>query len=283
MIYNCDALSFPVGAYQFDHVIIDPPYSRHVHKSASTMRGGKAGHNEFGFAHLSPELRRHIARHVAHARRWSVIFSDWESLNVWRHTLRACGATYTRVVPWVRWSMPQLSGDRPPQGSEAVIIAWGSAPASQKSWNGPGNLIEFDSVSLDFEALQKEIALNGHAQLGAFFQKCLRGDGKHPTEKPLDLMLQIVEWFTEPGAWVLDLCSGSGTTPLAARLLGRNGVGVEMDPHWAASSYRRAYLEALSDRDAERWGRYWTSKAKIDAALERMRSHTAGVRGRLPA
>src|SRR6185369_14351541 len=108
-----NAMDYPVQV--FDHIITDPPYSRYVHKSAATMKGGKAGKNEFGFDHLTPALRRHICKFVAAARRWSLIYSDWESLNVWRHSLGAAGARYVRVIPWVRWSMPQLSGDRPPQ------------------------------------------------------------------------------------------------------------------------------------------------------------------------
>lgn len=57
------------------------------------------------------------------------------------------------------------------------------------------------------------------------------GNVLHPTQKPLELMIQLVKTFTNPGDKVLDFCMGSGTTGLACLLTGREFVGIELDPN----------------------------------------------------
>ncbi|WP_432745750.1 site-specific DNA-methyltransferase [Methylobacter sp. G7] len=52
--------------------------------------------------------------------------------------------------------------------------------------------------------------------------------GKHPCEKPLDLMRHIIEASSKPGDVVLDTFVGSGSTAIACRELGREFVGCEM-------------------------------------------------------
>lgn len=50
----------------------------------------------------------------------------------------------------------------------------------------------------------------------------------YPTQKPLLLLEQIIEIASHPGAMVLDPFCGSGTTLVAAKLLGRNSVGIDV-------------------------------------------------------
>lgn len=52
--------------------------------------------------------------------------------------------------------------------------------------------------------------------------------GKHPCEKPLDLMRHIIEASSRPGDVVLDTFIGSGSTAIACRDLERKFVGCEM-------------------------------------------------------
>jgi site-specific DNA-methyltransferase (adenine-specific) len=58
--------------------------------------------------------------------------------------------------------------------------------------------------------------------------------GKHPAEKPLDLLEHAIEATTFPGDIVLDCFAGSGSTALAALKLKRRAVAIEIDPQWAA-------------------------------------------------
>jgi site-specific DNA-methyltransferase (adenine-specific) len=54
--------------------------------------------------------------------------------------------------------------------------------------------------------------------------------GKHPTQKPITLLDRIVRAASRPGDLVLDPFNGSGTTGVAAVLLDRSYIGVDLDP-----------------------------------------------------
>ena len=267
-----------------DVLICDPPYSERTHKMATSCgtpsrlnakgvfsadyRKG-AVHRDFGFEHLSDDLMAWTCALAAKTRRWSVIFTDTESVGLWKAGLEAAGATYIRAVPWVRWSMPQLSGDRPPQGHEMVVLGWGSAEG-KKSWNGPGNLTHLAHT-------------------------CMRGKNKHKTQKPLDLMLDLVEFFSNASVaternsvssgqiyvdTVCDPFMGSGTTAMACAALGRNFIGCEQDALWYDWSKRRLGIgeepRPMYD-DEERFAKYETSNASRKVDMERMAKNTARI------
>jgi len=59
-------------------------------------------------------------------------------------------------------------------------------------------------------------------------------DGKeipkiHPTQKPVNLLRTLIEIFTDEGDVVIDPCCGSGSTLRAAKSIGRNSYGFEID------------------------------------------------------
>ncbi|WP_142910391.1 site-specific DNA-methyltransferase, partial [Klebsiella pneumoniae] len=53
--------------------------------------------------------------------------------------------------------------------------------------------------------------------------------GKHPCEKPLQMMLDIISACTRPGDVIADFFMGSGATIKAALQLGRGAIGVELE------------------------------------------------------
>ena len=63
--------------------------------------------------------------------------------------------------------------------------------------------------------------------------------GKHPTQKPLDLLTRIIEASTDPGDLIFDPFAGSSTTGIAALHLGRHFIGCETDPNHITLSKRR--------------------------------------------
>lgn len=74
--------------------------------------------------------------------------------------------------------------------------------------------------------------------------------GKHPTQKPLGLLARIIQASTEPGAWILDPFNGSATTGIAANLLGRRYLGLDMDDKFLEmSKARREEIENYQTRD----------------------------------
>jgi site-specific DNA-methyltransferase (adenine-specific) len=57
-------------------------------------------------------------------------------------------------------------------------------------------------------------------------------DRLHPTEKPTELCKILISYSTVEGETVLDPFAGSGSTLVAAEVLGRNWIGIEIDPQW---------------------------------------------------
>ncbi len=72
------------------------------------------------------------------------------------------------------------------------------------------------------------------------------GNKLHPTEKPLSVLLPLVETFSAPGSLVLDPFSGSGATLHAAMSLGRSYLGIELDAQYHALSIERLKSVRLS-------------------------------------
>lgn len=67
------------------------------------------------------------------------------------------------------------------------------------------------------------------------FQSVRPYKGKHPAEKPLNMLEHAIEATTFSGDIVLDCFAGSGSTALAALRLGRRAIAMEIDPRWIES------------------------------------------------
>jgi DNA modification methylase len=65
------------------------------------------------------------------------------------------------------------------------------------------------------------------------------GNRLHPTQKPLCVLSPLIEAFSQPNATVLDPFAGSGSLLLAAKMLGRNYLGIELDPAYHAVASQR--------------------------------------------
>lgn len=63
--------------------------------------------------------------------------------------------------------------------------------------------------------------------------------GKHPTQKPLRLLYRAILSNTKPGDMVLDPFAGSGTTGIAANLIGRNFIGMEREDEFVRKCIQR--------------------------------------------
>ena len=267
-VVHADFKTLPPETFDgFDHMITDPPYSGHTHANATSTGNDGRGpvDRDFGFACLSDEDRQVCVRLAARLPRWTVVFSDFakgsdafdgdpeahaqaghfmiEGDCAWRFSGVHAGLEWIRLVPWVRWSQPQITGDRPCTGAEAVLHFHGKHGRKpvKKHWNGPGGLTHYA-------------------------RKSLRGDDKHPTEKPLALMLDLVCFFTDPGEAIIDPFAGRGTTGLAARLLGRDAILIERDERWANEADTRC-VGALPDRDRDA-AREWAESTAEQADKE---------------
>jgi adenine-specific DNA-methyltransferase len=65
------------------------------------------------------------------------------------------------------------------------------------------------------------------------------GDTLHPTQKPVLAMVPPILAFSQGGDIVLDPFIGSGTTAIAASILNRRYIGIEIDPAYAKQAEER--------------------------------------------
>ena len=65
------------------------------------------------------------------------------------------------------------------------------------------------------------------------------GNKLHPTQKPIPALKPLIEAFCPPRGIVLDPFAGSGSALVAARQLGRQFIGIELDQQHHATATAR--------------------------------------------
>lgn len=96
--------------------------------------------------------------------------------------------------------------------------------------------------------------INGNKQMTDVWQlpaigKWEKTCGKHPTQKPLGVLARLIQASTKPNAWILDPFNGSATTGIAANLLGRRYLGLEIEEAFLSmSKARREEIENYTIR-----------------------------------
>lgn len=203
-----------------DAVVTDPPYGQDAHAAGHRVlsivgtRRRDTIAAPLSFEPMSDELMQFVADYSAsNCDGWALAFCQVEMVGNWRSAFESAGARWARGMAWVKPdSSPQLSGDRPAQGFESIALAWCGQGRSE--WNGGGKRGVF--------IMSKHDQGMGHG--GA--------KNEHETQKPVKLMAELVELFTNPAATILDSFMGSGTTGVACVKLGRRFVGIEIEPKY---------------------------------------------------
>ena len=65
------------------------------------------------------------------------------------------------------------------------------------------------------------------------------GNKLRPTQKPISVLLPLIETYSGTQDTVLDPFAGSGSSLVAAKMLGRNWLGVELDGNHHATAMKR--------------------------------------------
>lgn len=92
-----------------------------------------------------------------------------------------------------------------------------------------------DRYTFHYDAMREE---NGGKQMKNVWRMAAAGKaekrhGKHPTQKPVELVARCLRASTNPGDLVLDPFAGTGATGVAALTLGRRFVGIEREAGYA--------------------------------------------------
>jgi site-specific DNA-methyltransferase (adenine-specific) len=233
VIYRGDCRRiFPFYVKGVDHIICDPPYEEDMHRAktgTSNSRGVKIYGSQRRIrndGHASPKPLdfdaigdlRHWVTTTCIPKGWFIAFCTPEGVAAWRDAIEAAGMRYKRACHFVKPdAAPQFNGQGPAMGAEMFVTAWGGSGYSR--WNGGGSRNVFTHPVNPSDR-----------------------HGLHPTEKPLALMREIIEKFTNPGDLICDPCMGTGATGVAALRLGRRFIGIER---------QRKYFDAAAARLAE--------------------------------
>ena len=70
-------------------------------------------------------------------------------------------------------------------------------------------------------------------------KKSEKEEGKHPTQKPIQLLDYVLKSSTNKGDLVLDPFSGSGTTGVASIINKRKFIGIEKEKKYCELSVKR--------------------------------------------
>jgi DNA modification methylase len=73
----------------------------------------------------------------------------------------------------------------------------------------------------------------------------------HPTQKPVAMMVDIINYLTRPSNIVFDPFMGSGPTGIACIRTGRNFIGIEINPDYYAIAEKRIAVEMEKARQLE--------------------------------
>lgn len=223
-IYHADCLSVLAGIDSVDHVITDPPYEAEAHTLQRRVKreGGVLSVEPLDFAPMDESTREAVSAHLARvAGRWILVFCQIEAAPIWRSSLESSGAVYKRTCIWVKPDgMPQLTGDRPGMGYEGLLAMHARG---RSRWNGGGRTGVWVVPKRD----------------GA-------GRNPHPTQKPEQLMSELITEFTDAGEVILDPFMGSGTTLVAAKRHGRRAIGIEQEERYCELAVDRLRQGALA-------------------------------------
>ena len=100
---------------------------------------------------------------------------------------------------------------------------------------GQTYMSQFEYIIMLRKGKHKRIVNCGTSDVLSFKNKKLKNKDKktiHDTEKPIDLMKVLIENSSKENDVVFDPFMGIGSTPIAAKLLNRKYIGVELDPQY---------------------------------------------------
>lgn len=227
---------------EVDVVLTDPPYSSggwtRADRSQSTSDKYKLTNTDRQLPDFTGDNRDQLslllwcgfwAADCMKACRPSAVigtFIDWRNLSVMTNALQVAGWVLRGVSVWDKTDQA-----RPIKGwfrNQAEFLVWGSS--------GP---------------LETGAGLQaGECSVGVFRHRVNIQEKEHLTQKPLPLLIEILKTRDD---WdlVLDPFFGSGTTLVAAKMLGKKAIGIEILEQNCEIAARRLEQEMLPFAAAE--------------------------------
>jgi len=193
-------------ANSIDFILTDPPYLVRYQD-----REGRSIQNDSNADWLMPAFTE--AYRVLRQDHFMIAFYSWTQIDKFIHAWRSARF---RIVGHLVFRKQYASRSRflKYQHEQAYLLAKGS-PAL------PENPIP-DVIDMPYS-----------------------GNKLHPTQKPVAALKPLIEAFTQPRDVVLDPFCGSGSTLLAAKILNRRYLGIELDRRYHAAANKRLHPDGI--------------------------------------
>jgi site-specific DNA-methyltransferase (adenine-specific) len=194
-----DVLSY-LPARSIDFVLTDPPYLVNYRD-----RSGRRVINDDNDAWLRPAFRQMYR--VLKPDTFAISFYGWNKTDAFMTAWREAGF---RIVGHIVFRKQYASKARhlQYQHESAYLLAKGFPPFPDRP---PPDVLDWH----------------------------YSGNRLHPTQKPVQSLKPLITAFASSGAVVLDPFCGSGSTLVAARELGRQFIGIDLDPDHHRTATKR--------------------------------------------
>lgn len=220
--------------FKFDMVFADPPYF--LSNGGLTVQNGKIVNvnkgdwdKSFGFEYMNDFNRKWLSLVRDKMKEDATIWISGTMHNIFSigQVLIELGFKILNIITWEKTNPPPNFSCRYFTYSAEQII-W-----ARKTEKTPHYF--------NYE-LMKE--LNGNKQMKDVWklpaiQSWEKSCGKHPTQKPLAVLVRLILASTKPNAWILDPFAGSSTTGIAANLVNRRFLGIEKEVEFLDMSKNR--------------------------------------------
>lgn len=220
--------------YKFSMIFADPPYF--LSNGGISLQSGKVvsvNKGEWDKGRTQREINEFNLRWLNLCREklsengtiW--VSGTYHNIFSIANSLTALGYKILNVITWQKTNPPANISCRFFTFSTEFII-W-----ARKNVKVPHKF--------NYELMKK---LNGGKQMTDVWRmpaigRWEKSQGKHPTQKPLNLLTRIILASTDEGDYILDPFSGSSTTGISANLCGRNFVGIEQEEEFCQMSKGR--------------------------------------------
>lgn len=230
-IYHGDVFDVVEALDGFDALITDPPYSSGGQFRGDRQRGtlqkytGSYGNqpnlpsftgdtrDQRGFL-LWANLWLSAARLKAAPGANLLIFTDWRQLPTVTDAVQCAGWVWSGVGVWDK------GNGRPQAGHFRHVVEY-----VVHGRNGPAGDRQFYPDGVCRAAIGKE-------------------KREHITQKPLSVMRWLAE-FAPPEGVIFDPFMGSGSTLMAAKMMGRRAIGCDIDKFWCDVAVERLRQNVL--------------------------------------
>ena len=194
--------------YEVDCIITDPPYNISMDNNFKTM--DRAG-IDFGEWDKEFDLTSWIKPSVDKLKKGGniIIFNDWKNMSYIKDELLKCGCLIKEMIIWKKSNPMPRNRDRLYVTSCEFAI-WAT---KGKGWTYNRQRETYENTIFEYPVVGSKKRF-------------------HPTQKPIELMNDLVKIHSNENDIILDPFCGSGTTLVSAKKLGRQYIGFDLDNNY---------------------------------------------------